>query len=597
MKRALLVYPTHENGREAVERYLKSDMDAVCYPGRTTKDTESMAQNCWNVLADEAERIGLPVVKTVCFRCSHRRDCNEHGYLAQLARAKEAKVAICTHKRAEYMRFGELASGRDYISIHENPIDLLRPKLSISEFDLLQAQFVLNQLLSDPKFLDWFGTATKTDDLGNEYHSDELAIRKTRLYDFCRFLADLLDALVVRLGEVESNTEWKPSAIHPLPKDIEWLMFQTTKSLKARFSGPAWRFVLSAASGQIYAATIMVQRKIRKGIKPKVEYLDKSIVAVQNNRPPPSASTWFNDATLTADRLSAILNYSVQDETPEGRIDLRKKAIQILRDITRRAKPRIVANVLRGVLADRPQFAQVGIICHRPHLVALKQLGAKYEARIVKSTYFGSGDERSSNDWHEKCDLIIVVGTPRVPPSAIAEYLVQVGEIGAACRQTEWGKVFWHGETESGELIKVEARGYEDEIWRRAHQDLVRAQIVQAVGRGRGILEEGCEVIVLSNEECGLKISDTGMEALNETSSLVWRSLIELCAKNPNKYLIGKFAHKSQEIASHSGLRLRLVQLSLQMLERRGLVRKLGERGGWMPVEQPMGEAMPCPAP
>ena len=32
--RALLVYPTHENGREVAEQYLAGGIDAACYPGR-----------------------------------------------------------------------------------------------------------------------------------------------------------------------------------------------------------------------------------------------------------------------------------------------------------------------------------------------------------------------------------------------------------------------------------------------------------------------------------------------------------------------------------------------------------------------------------
>ncbi len=70
-------------------------------------------------------------------------------------------VAICTHKRAEYTGLGEMVTGRQYVSIHENPIDLLRPKVTVEETDLFQAQRILDRVLNDPRFLDWFGDAMR----------------------------------------------------------------------------------------------------------------------------------------------------------------------------------------------------------------------------------------------------------------------------------------------------------------------------------------------------------------------------------------------------------------------------------------------------
>lgn len=314
----------------------------------------------------------------------------------------------------------------------------------------------------------------------------------------------------------------------------------------------------------------------------------------RDNRPPPTATVWFNDATADRARLEQILQHRVNDETPQGHLPLQKKAVQLVRDVTRGTSKKTVCNLTRGVLADRPHFQRVGLIAHRPHLKALDELGSPYKDRIEKTTYFGSGDERSSNDWHERCDLILVVGTPRVPPVAIAEYLVQVGDIKAACRDGDWGTLCWKGQTESGEPRKVESRGYRDEVWRTAHCDMVRAQIIQAVGRGRGIMETGCEVLVLSNEECGLVISDVSVQPLNETSHKILEYLHGATVQNANKYLLGKSTVSTAEIVESIGLTDSLIWRHLRALERRGLVRKVGERGGWLPVEQPMGEVMPC---
>jgi len=289
---------------------------------------------------------------------------------------------------------------------------------------------------------------------------------------------------------------------------------------------------------------------------------------------------------MFADRLETILGRKVQDKTPIGRIELQKKAVQILKDVTRRTKARIFGNVIRGVLADRLQFPRVGVICHRPHVAAINELGPEFVDRIVKVTHFGSGEDRSSNAWHEECDLIIVAGTPRVPPGVIATYLIQVGEIGAACQQPEWGAVFWHGTIESGEPMRIKGFGYQDDAWRRGHRDLVRAQLVQAIGRGRGILETGCEVVVLTNEECGLPISDAGFEKVNGTAVKVLQAMRDLSEQFANKYILGNCSLKSSDIANRCGIAPRLVQKALQVLERTGMVRRVGERSGWMLVSQ-----------
>lgn len=301
--------------------------------------------------------------------------------------------------------------------------------------------------------------------------------------------------------------------------------------------------------------------------------------------PSRKATVWFNDATMSTDRLRTILGRTVHNETPLGRLELRKKAVQITRDITRSTSQRTFCSMLRGLLADRPQFQQVGIIAHRTHVRFIENLEPAYRQRIVKISYFGSGEDRSSNEWHTQCDLIIIAGTPRVPPGAVATYLVQIGEVAAACERAEWGKLVWYGETESGETVKVQGCGYQDELWRGANRDLVRAALVQAVGRGRGILSTGCEVIVLSTEECGLVLSDAGVESLSGTNHRVLTALKELSMEFPNKYYLGKSIVSTRSIAEAVGLSKERVREVLRHLERRGLVQKVGERRGWWPVE------------
>jgi hypothetical protein len=578
---ALLVYPTHKNCREVEEDFLAAGIDAATYPSRTTESSEDIPQNCWNKDADWAESIGLPVVKTICPGCPARKKCLACGYLGELIEVEKATVALCTHKRAEFTSLGTMSSGRKYVSIHENPVDLLRPAVNISEQDLVQVRRIVDRLVTDPSFLDWFGDAMRIDDEGNRYHDKEQAIRRDRQYQFCLHLIGMVDALVGEVQRAEATTNWKPVVIMKCPAGMERTLFFATRIAKATFQGQAWRFTLAAAAGELETSAIIVSKRFAKGGGHGNTFSVKSVVGFKDNSPAIGATTWFNDATLTRDRLEAILRRPVNDMTPGGRIECMRKRVQILRDITRGTSKRIFANILRGVLADRPQFQRVGVICHRTHITTLQALGDDFNPRIVKSTYFGSGEERSSNDWYELCDLIVIAGTPRVPPDAIAAYLVQVGETSAACQEPEWGTIYWHGQTESGEAVKVKSRGYQNEAWRRAHRDLVRAQLVQAIGRGRGILETGCEVIVLSTEECGLVISDAGMEPLNGTSTKVLKATHDLTLAFSKKEYLGKASVSTREIAKVVGLSAPRVRHVLGVLEGRGLVQKVNERSGW----------------
>lgn len=161
--RALLVYPTHANCGEVQAEAIQMGLDAAVYPGRFTcgrapsevgdgfeEDAGGDEPNCWNSEADEAEKIGLPVVKTICPTCPQRRRCQEEGYLGQLIAVQKADVALCTHKRVEYSGFSDLCGGRPYVSVHENPVDLLRPQCGCSVPDLLLIQALCHRLLKIP---------------------------------------------------------------------------------------------------------------------------------------------------------------------------------------------------------------------------------------------------------------------------------------------------------------------------------------------------------------------------------------------------------------------------------------------------------------
>lgn len=582
MIRALLIYPTHKNCHEQEERFLDAGLNAATYPARRTVATEDADRNCWNPDADLAEKSGLSAVKSVCRTCFMRSPCEQNGYLKGLMAAGAANIALCTHKRAEYAGLSDFTKGRSYVVIHENTVNILRPRCSVSSKDLALIQSILNHLVNDPKYLNRFGTAIRQDAEGRKYTDPELKVLKDRQHQFCLFLADLVDRFADEMATAEVTRELSLLDTRRIPEGIERLLFQVTKQTQAQFEGQPWRFVLAAAAGNLQTAAISVDRTRSRFFPETPEAgVERSLVGFRNNNPTHGPAYWFCDATASADCLAAILMSQVNDMTPSGRLPLQKKAVQIPRDIKRSTASSTVTGLLRGVLAERPGFHRVGIICHRPHMKVVSNLGEGFAQRVVKTTYFGSGEDRSSNAWQKECDLIIVAGTPRVPKSAIADYLIQTRQLSAASTEPEWGQVHWHGLTESGEPVTVVGSGYYDARWQRAHQDHVRAAIVQAIGRGRGILTDGCEVIVLSNEECGLRISDSEATRLNEASLNILTVVRELTLANPKYNYLGKASVTTAEVAAKTNRSAARIRALLSTLEACGLVCRVSERGGW----------------
>ena len=585
--RALLVYPTHRNLAEEHARYESAGHDAAVYPTRTTQGTQLQEINCWNEDADRAEAAGFPVGRTVCLRCQHRGTCLQEGYLQQVIAADEADVALATHARLEYTGFTELGQDRDYVSIHEDPVRLLNPTLTIDQDDVQRVREKISLLLSDPKWLDWFGESTSKDDDGNEYDDEQKQVRRERYYQATGALVDLLDELLHAIESTQQTAAWEPTRTIPIPNGFEQFLWWYSKIAKLHVREAPWRFLLAALAGELQRTTIIVSERHVRGLKQGTKQFTKSVVGVRQNHPQPNKTIWFNDATLTSERLNEILGRNVIDGTPDGQIARQKWARQYVPDITRQTSLPTIVSILRGLLARYREYARVGLITHRPQLKALEKLEPHFRRRVVMSTYFGSGDERSSNAWYQDCDLLVILGTPRVPPDAIRQYLIQVGEQQIACANPVWDTVYWQVETTSGELKTIEGRGYHDPKWSAAHRDLVRAALVQAIGRGRLILENGSDVIVVSNEECGLQVIDEEIPRLNDSAVAVLHQLSLITATKSNKAYIDKVAANTASIAQLLDRPQRSVRRSLHELESLHLVQRNGPRSAWQLVAEP----------
>ena len=317
---------------------------------------------------------------------------------------------------------------------------------------------------------------------------------------------------------------------------------------------------------------------------------------------------WLSDATAERDEIEGLVGQPVIDRTPAGRLERRHAAVQVPHlDVKQSTGRRKLIGVLRGVLAAFPQYTRVGVICHKRHVPAILGtakhglvLDQDLRSRITKVEHYRSGEGRGSNAWLDECDVILVVGTPRVPPSAIKNRLIQIGRVAAAGRDATWkdgegwGTDYWSAITTEGKRMTVPYLAYRDHDWYSAHRAIVRAELIQAIGRGRGICPNGVPVIVLSNEPLDLPIlNSVGVQPVSGTAISILQAVRQLSDQNSKgeqqpsasdqipKYLLGFRSVSTAAIASKIGKVERYTRRALKSLAKRGLVDRIGQRKGW----------------
>jgi len=311
-------------------------------------------------------------------------------------------------------------------------------------------------------------------------------------------------------------------------------------------------------------------------------------MGIWTNKPSQNATAWLCDATADLEHLQSVFP-NAKDRTPSGHVKLAKSVIQFPQDITRQTTQGSFQNTLRGLLAMHPQYRRIGLITHSTLTACVKRLEKPFGGRIVRTEYFGSGNERASNEWYKDCDLVIVAGTPRVDASVIRARLCQLGDFDAVGVDGDWGEVQWRGRSVSGQTRIVAGRGYQHPAWQKAQRSLVRSAIVQAAGRGRGVLDDGCDVIVISSEECGLTLADRQtIPDLTDKHSNAAKLVAELSATDASKNP-GRQPVTTGRVSDRLGVEVRQTRNILNDLESLGMVRRIGERGGWLPGAESTG--------
>ena len=493
VKTSLQIVPSHKNCEEVEMRCNEYEIPAVRFPKLDSETCQNFTE-AENVLA-----VGLSVSGALCPRCEYNADC-EYQYGCK--DAESARHTIATHHRGA-LSFERLAEGRAYITIHEDSADFLRPALEIA-VGLEQVAQAADEAI----------TIAVRRQFGDDPDKSEEFYFRT-MYNVANNLIEILQS-----SPSTASLDLPPAA--GMPRGAEMRLYDAIQQAGVCPNPAAVQLVKSLAAGEIEELVVRVDEPLAKRRQKQIR---RSVCGIRQNHLPAKTPVWVNDATGNSDDTEAMTGRSVQDMTPAGDLERQHPVLQIPLDVTKGTKRPSVISMVRGIVMRLP-YDRIGVITHLKHVPAINGtaksgpvLESEIRDRITRIEHFRSGESRGSNGWLEDCDCLIVVGTPRVPPAAIKSRLFKLGMPAAAARSedwTAWGRDYWSGVTATGRRVTVQSRAYRDHDWHRAHQAIVRAELIQAAGRGRSITESGIPTVILSTEDLGLPILDINFEKSEE---------------------------------------------------------------------------------
>jgi hypothetical protein len=179
------------------------------------------------------------------------------------------------------------------------------------------------------------------------------------------------------------------------------------------------------------------------------------------------------------------------------------------------------------------------------------------------------------------CDRLLIVGTPRVPPSAVRHGLIQIGKFEDAAEDGTWDAINWQGKKSDGRFQTVQGYGYRNPAWAEVHGMFVRDALLQAVARGRGQTEKGIPVVVCSNESLNLSLAPFTLQPIKDSEGQVYEAFLWLTEHNANSILLANRSVTTSDVAKQAGFTERYTRKILRNLSSLGLLQGKGERGGW----------------
>ena len=581
---SLTLLPTHEACEELAQKMKKEGLDAAAFPALDESTCQRFGDQKSPGDAQIAQRAGIDVGRVICPECFFYKNCE---YQKRRDRARNAPHVVATHARAALSKFA-IVQDKPIVFVHEDCRDLLRPMMRITASRTSGTPSLrdLEQILEIAR--EAVQQAEKWGDQTKEAIAVQL-FKSTK-----ELIAHLSDStLLDEVRDAEKVAERNVRRVKSLPlnsglcrpEGFEQLIYRVMRSLGLNPNGEAVRLCFAHALGELESLTISIDDTFAKGGR---RQFHQALIGVRRVSVPENTRVWFQDATGDHDLISDLIHRPVTDSTPTGRLEFKVPPIQFARDkesdVTMQTSPNTVRGIVRGLLVKYPTAKRVGIMTHRVHLPAIKALESPWRSRLLKLDYFHSGNDRASNKWLE-CDVVLILGTPRVPPSGVRQALIQIGDVDAAGTDGKWRPHAWNGFKSAGQEVEIYGLGYRHPSWDRMHQLLVRSSLLQAVGRGRGVLEGGVPVVVVSNEHLGVPVATEELVLLKDPEARTLHvATMKLTEVSPTYISVGDSSVSTAQIADElAALTERQVRTHLSHLEHLGLLARKGSRGQWMP--------------
>jgi hypothetical protein len=582
---SLTVLPTHDACKEFVDRLSKEGIQASAYPKLNADTCKMYGTIDQPKLAQNAQTSGLNVGKSFCIDCPFSKNCI---YQKERQKAKDSNHTISTHARIEATDSTQL-KGKDIVFVHENPLNLLRPCVEVENIkhfeDLLKITNNARRVVGP-----W---------------GDSLAI------DFLNTFESGIAELIKILGSDQIFKEFETSSkigMKDLPK-IKCLPCRSKKPFHEHgdyilgramndFNTFSDQNALHLAIGYSFGNLKSLFAKVEEYLVSGGQIRFRNVLVGFWQTELPNQLIWIEDASSNLKMLQDLTGLNVIDKTPIGKIKNQIEPIQFAqKDVTKQTTPNVVRSVVRGLLTEYKHHNSIGIICHKCHVSAIESLCSYWKNRIRKISYFHSGEDRASNDWL-KCDLLIVLGTPRVPPSAVRNLLLSFDKIEAAKWDSDFVSFSWTGKNEKGHLVGVIGKKYSNSDWEWANSILVKETLRQSIGRARSITQEAIPVVLVSNEPLDLILSANKFIEINDKEDSTLQLVLtayspvhsqnkstQISDKSPNKYILGKLSYKN---FTYEGVNKYLPKVSSRTIQRRlakfvkiGLIEKFKGRQGF----------------
>jgi hypothetical protein len=578
---SLTVLPTHANVGERVAEMRAHGVDAVAYPELNTDTCQEYER------ASHAQSLGLVAGAAVCPGCNFKDTCD---YRAGVIAANKATHRVATHERLR--RSEATADGVQVVVIDETPETVVAPTLTVTTRQITPVETLAHAIRNH-----WYSQATP---------------------DQKRFAGAMLDVVAAihaacsQITTAGTTTVDLGSLDHDIPENWQRLLYDAIGQVGADgLTAEAMTLITRAATGGLTALDIVTDCT-------RAGRLFHYVTGAWQPELPGNAAVVMLDATGDAADIEAATGQQVIDCTPAGHLPTVRPVVQLTADISRGKSVATVAGVVQAFLDLHPEVQRLGIIGHQPHVTALidqGELGAAARQRVVKWCYFGQGPDRASNDWHQTCDHLLVLGTPRANPGDHRRWLVQHGLHEAAGRADgDWGPRPWESVTTDGRPVIVDGMGYRDPDWHRAYVAVSRSSLHQAVGRGRAILPDGIPVTVVTSDPTPYPVGaalDVQPAAMRDTVEIIRRlgqqdtgqPLLGQSAKSPIEIPYSGFCASGayqtgvvlRAVMDAAGIDRRAAQVRLTQCRDAGML--VQPRRGWWAIPDPSGALPPVDLP